>query len=138
MPHSPRWHDGKLWVLNSGAGEFGFINLDTGTFESVCFCPGYARGLGFIGNYALLGLSKPRNNSFTGLALDDALKKKDADARCGIAIVDLNNGDMVHTLSIEGIVDEIYDVAALPGCVRPSVIGVMNDDIKRILSVPPG
>jgi uncharacterized protein (TIGR03032 family) len=23
MPHSPRLHDGKLWVLNSGTGEFG-------------------------------------------------------------------------------------------------------------------
>jgi uncharacterized protein (TIGR03032 family) len=21
MPHSPRWHNGELWVLNSGAGE---------------------------------------------------------------------------------------------------------------------
>ena len=137
MPHSPRWHDDKLWALNSGAGEFGFINMETGAFESVCFCPGYARGLGFIGHYALLGLSKPRNRSFTGLALDDALKQKDADARCGIAVVDLNSGDLVHTLNIEGIVEEIYDVAALPGCVRPSLIGVMNDDIKRILSIPP-
>jgi len=137
MPHSPRWHAGKLWVLNSGAGEFGFINQDTGKFEAVCFCPGYARGLGFIGDYALLGLSKPRNRSFTGLALDDALKKKDADAKCGIAVVDLKSGDLAHTLTIEGIVEEIYDVAALPGCRRPSVIGVMNDDIKRILSIPP-
>ena len=25
MPHSPRWHDGKLWLLNSGTGELGWI-----------------------------------------------------------------------------------------------------------------
>ncbi len=23
MPHSPRWHQGKLWLLNSGTGELG-------------------------------------------------------------------------------------------------------------------
>lgn len=69
--------------------------------------------------------------------MDDALQQKDADARCGIAIVDLSSGDLVHMLTIEGVVDEIYDVATLPDCVRPSLIGVMNDDVHRILSIPP-
>ncbi|SIN60007.1 TIGR03032 family protein [Parasphingorhabdus marina DSM 22363] len=27
MPHSPRWHDGKLWVLNSGTGELGYVEF---------------------------------------------------------------------------------------------------------------
>lgn len=39
MPHSPRWHDGQLWILNSGSGEFGYIGLDTQTFQPVAFCP---------------------------------------------------------------------------------------------------
>jgi uncharacterized protein (TIGR03032 family) len=25
MPHSPRWYQGKLWLLKSGEGEFGFF-----------------------------------------------------------------------------------------------------------------
>jgi uncharacterized protein (TIGR03032 family) len=33
MPHSPRLYDGKLWLLNSGAGEFGTINPADGTFD---------------------------------------------------------------------------------------------------------
>jgi uncharacterized protein (TIGR03032 family) len=45
MPHSPRLYDGKLWLLNSGAGEFGVVDPADGTFTPVCFCPGYARGL---------------------------------------------------------------------------------------------
>ena len=40
MPHSPRLHDGRLWLLNSGAGEFGFVDLQSGRFEAVAFCPG--------------------------------------------------------------------------------------------------
>lgn len=27
MPHSPRWHDGKLWVLNAGTGELGHVEF---------------------------------------------------------------------------------------------------------------
>ena len=25
MPHSPRWHAGKLWLLNSGTGQLGWV-----------------------------------------------------------------------------------------------------------------
>lgn len=137
MPHSPRWHQGKLWVLNSGTGEFGTVNLNTGKFEAVCFCPGYARGLTFHGDFALIGLSKPRNKTFSGLALDDALKANDSDARCAIIVIDLRTGDQVHSLRIEGIVSELFDVVALPGVQRPCAIGTVSDEIRRVLSVPP-
>ena len=30
MPHSPRWYGGRLWVCESGAGTFGFIDPNTG------------------------------------------------------------------------------------------------------------
>src|SRR5690606_19015742 len=85
MPHSPRLHDGRLWVLNSGEGEFGTIDPVTGKFTAVCFCPGYARGLAFIGRYAVIGLSRPRHNqTFAGLKLDERLAEKDAAPRCGL------------------------------------------------------
>ena len=79
MPHSPRLYDGKLWLLNSGTGEFGTVDPADGTFTPVCFCPGYARGLAFIGRYAVIGLSRPRRGqTFAGLALDERLAEKDA------------------------------------------------------------
>ena len=72
MPHSPRWHQGKLWLLNSGSGDFGYVDLKTGRFEPVTFCAGYMRGLYFHGDFALVGLSKPRHNkTFSGLPLDE-------------------------------------------------------------------
>src|SRR5580704_7385931 len=57
MPHSPRWHRGQLYVLNSGTGFFGTINLETGSFEPLTFCAGYLRGLAFAGDYAVVGTS---------------------------------------------------------------------------------
>lgn len=136
MPHSPRWHNGKLWLLNSGTGDFGYVNLQTGQFEPVCFCPGYMRGLSFHGDFALIGISKPRHNkTFSGLALDANLKSRNAEARCGIQIVDLRTGDVVHWLRMEGVVEELYDVVVLPGVRRPMALGFKTDEIRRILSI---
>ena len=42
MPHSPRWYRGQVWLLNSGTGEFGRLDLDRGRFEPIAFCPGSA------------------------------------------------------------------------------------------------
>ena len=137
MPHSPRWHDGRLWLHNSGTGEFGHVDLEAGKFEPVCFCPGYLRGLSLVGDFAVMGLSKPRENkTFTGLALDDALAEHKAEARCGLYVVDLRSGDVAHWLRIDGIVEELYDVAILPGVSRPMAIGFKSDEVRRTITMP--
>ena len=41
MPHSPRWRDGRLWLLNSGAGELLLVDPESGRFDVVCRLPGY-------------------------------------------------------------------------------------------------
>ncbi|WP_293751661.1 TIGR03032 family protein [Limnohabitans sp. Rim8] len=136
MPHSPRWHQDKLWVCNSGTGEFGHVELDSGRFVPLTFCPGYMRGLFFHGDYALVGLSKPRRNrTFSGLALDGNLKSRKAEARCGVQVIDLRTGDTVHWLRIEGVVTELYDVITLPGVKRPMALGFKTNEIGRVLSI---
>lgn len=136
MPHSPRLHGGKLWVLDSGRGRFGFVDPATGTFEEVAFCPGYARGLAFVGNHAVIGLSLSRDNrTFSGLDLEDALAARDVEPRCGLAIIDLTSGDMTGWVRIEGVVRELYDVAVLPGLRRPSAIGFKTDEVKHVISI---
>ena len=136
MPHSPRWHQGRLWLHNSGTGEFGYADLKAGRFEPVAFCPGYLCGLSLHGGYAVMGLSKPRGNrTFTGLALDDALAQKQTEARCALHVVDLKSGDTVHWLRIEGVVEELYDVVVLPGARRPMAIGMVSDEIRRVISI---
>lgn len=135
MPHSPRWYRERLWLLNSGTGEFGTADLQTGQFQPVTFCPGYLRGLAFHGDYAIAGLSRPRNRTFSGLSLDGRLADKGAEPRCGIQVIDLRSGDVVHWVRIEGMVEEIYDVVALPGIRRPMALGFKTDEINRVFSV---
>jgi uncharacterized protein (TIGR03032 family) len=136
MPHSPRWHRGRLWLHNSGAGEFGWVDLENSTFNPVCFCPGYLRGLDFIGNSAVMGLSKPRENkTFSGLALDDQLALRKMEPRCGLYIVDLDTGDTVHSLTMEGVVTELYDFAVIPGSIQPAALGPGTPELKRMISI---
>jgi uncharacterized protein (TIGR03032 family) len=134
MPHSPRLHEGRLWLLNSGEGQLGFI--DDGRFHAVAFCPGYARGLAFIGNHAVVGLSLARDNrTFVGLPLDDALQDRDTEPRCGLAVFNLTTGDMTAWVRIEGVVRELYDVAALPHVRRPALIGFKSDEVRLTISI---
>ena len=136
MPHSPRWYRDKLWLLNSGTGEFGYIDLDTQTFQPVTFCPGYARGLAFWHNYAIVGLSKPRNGdwTFSGLELDNRLAAKDTVPRCGLFVVDLDNGNIVAWIRVEGAITELYDVQVIPGAKRPMALGFKTDEVAEWIS----
>ena len=136
MPHSPRFHGDKLWLLNSGSGFLGVVDAAAGRFEPLTFCPGYARGLAFVGGFAVVGLSRPRENAtFAGLALDDNLAARDAEARCGLLVVDLASGDIAHWVRITGVVEELYDVAILEGVTRPMALGFQSDEICRMLMV---
>ena len=136
MPHSPRIVAGRLFVLNSGAGEFGTVDVASGKFEPVCFCPGYARGLAVHGNFAIIGLSTCRENrTFQGLSLDGALEAKGVKPRCGLIVVDLRSGDVVHSVTIEGLVRELYDVAVLPGVRMPSALGFKTEEIRRTITI---
>jgi protein O-GlcNAc transferase len=136
MPHSPRVHGGRAWLLNSGTGELGFADLAAGRFEPVAFCPGFLRGLAIVGDYALVGLSKPRHErTFSGLALDDRLREKDSEARCGIWVVDLRSGVVAHWVELAGVVVELYDVQILPGVKRPMALGFKSDEIQRLVTI---
>lgn len=131
MPHSPRFYRGRLWLLQSGTGEFGHIDFATGKFEPLCFLPGFARGVTFMADYAVIGVSRPRaNGTFEGLDLNERLEREGVGPHCHLAVVNLKTGDVEHSLSIEGVVEELYDVVALPGVTRPMAIGFLSDEIK--------
>lgn len=134
MPHSPRLHDGRLWVLNSGTGHLGTIDLGSGSFEPRTFCPDFLRGLDFHHGHAIVTLSLPRN-SFSGLALDDELKRRDADPWCGVHIIDLKTGDVVHWIRLEGDIRELFDIRVLPGIVKPTATGLLTDAIQNTITI---
>ena len=135
MPHSPRLHDGKLWILNSGTGWLGTIDQKSGSFEPVTFCPGFLRGLSLHGDYAIVGTSMPRNVGFAGLDLDDNLKEKNTNPRCSVLIINIKTGDIVHWLTFESHITELYDVAFLPGVKRPMHLGFQTNEIRQLITV---
>lgn len=139
MPHSPRWHHGRLWLLNSGNGDFGYLEPTTGKFVAVGVCPGFARGLCFVGNYAVIGISKLRESPFaSSLPLRSRLKSLNIRETCGLLVVDPQTGKLVHWLTIEGSVTELYDVAFLPGVTRPYTPGFSEPGVhKTLFDLPP-
>jgi uncharacterized protein (TIGR03032 family) len=138
MPHSPRWHDGRLWVLNSGTGHLGTVNFATGEFEPKVFLPGFVRGLAFHNNHAIVGLSLPRDGSFAGLKLDDELAKRDADPWCGVQIINLATGDVVEWIRFEAGVSELLDVCAIPGVRLPSATAPTSGEINKLYTIDNG
>ncbi len=131
MPHSPRWHDERLWVLNSGEGQLGTVDPAEGKFTPVAFCPGYLRGLAFADCWALVGLSRPRYKTFSGLGLDRELAKRGQQPQTGVMVVNTKTGMVEHWLRIEARIVELYDVVVLPNTKRARCLSLKNDDLAR-------
>ena len=140
MPHSPRLQGDRLWVIQSGTGELGYVDSKTGTFNPVCFLPGFARGLVIHGDWAIVGVSQPRgeNKMFEGLDLQDRLEREDVSACCMIAFVNLKTGNIENWIKVGDPISEIYDVAVLPGVRNPHVLGLRNDDIRFVINPEDG
>ncbi|WP_158285798.1 TIGR03032 family protein [Pseudohoeflea suaedae] len=137
MPHTPRLYKGELYVLEAGSGWFGKVDRKAGTFERITWCPGFLRGLTFIGDYAVIGLSKPRNKVFSGLPLDEELKTRGVEPECAVYVIRLSTGEICHKLAITGAVEEIYDTAIFPGTLQPMLIGTQNEEIAKYVAIGP-
>jgi uncharacterized protein (TIGR03032 family) len=135
MPHSPRWHDGRLWLLESGTGQLVLVDAATGRRQTVTTLPGFTRGLALCGPYAFVGLSKIRKTS----AMDGVpLAQRREELKCGVAVVDLRSGQVIALLEFQTAVEEIFDVQLLPGLRFPEVIGFQQETIQHTFVVPPG
>ena len=124
MPHSPRWHQRRLWLLESGTGTIGFVDLGAGRYEPIAALPGFTRGLDFYGSLAFIGLSQVRESAvFSGIPLTERLSER----TCGVWVVELITGRTVAFLKFEDAVQEIFAVQVLPQARFPDLI---NDDPK--------
>lgn len=133
MPHSPRVHDHRLWVLDSGTGRVQIVDPRNGQSVPVAELPGYPRGLAFCGRYAFVGLSKIRETStFGGLPLAE----RRHELKCGVWVLDTHSGQTIEFLEFEKGVEEIFDVQILPGVRFPAVIGFDREAIQNTFIVP--
>jgi uncharacterized protein (TIGR03032 family) len=138
MPHSPRLVGDTLYVLDSGRGYLCRVDVDTGKAEPVVFCPGFARGLSFWRGYAIVGTSLPRDGAFKGLELDDNIKLRDGEPRCGAFIIDLAKGDILHWIRFEGVVRELFDAAFIPGAGSPMCVGLNEAEMRTLITFDEG
>lgn len=69
MPHSPRVHDGAVWLADSGSGWLIRIDPASGALERIALLPGFIRGLAFHQGHALVTTSRARHSSFGDLPL---------------------------------------------------------------------
>lgn len=102
-PHSPRWHDGAVWFVQSGTGELCRWNVGTASFDVVSKMSGIPRGLAWCDslNVWLVGCSQYRPG---GRIQGDPLQP------AGVAAVDIS-GVQVGWLPVD--VNEIFDVVVL-------------------------
>ena len=133
MPHSPRLHEGRLYLLESGTGRLLQVDPVTGHGETVAELAGFTRGLAIHGPYAFIGLSKIREtNTFGGLPIAERLDE----LKCGVAVVDLRHGQVVGLLEFQTAVEEIFAVEVLPGVRFPEVLGFQQETIQHTFIVP--
>lgn len=133
MPHSPRWYNGQLFVLNSGAGELVTIDPKTGKPTVIAAFPGYLRGLSFAGPYALIGLCQIREKHiFGGLPV----QQKHPKLLCAVAILDLRNGRTVGMLEFTSGCQELYEVLFLPNVRRPMILNLEKEAARQAFTAP--
>ena len=128
MPHSPRWHEGRLWGCESGGGTLAVVDRSTGRYEAVAAAPGFTRGLDFAGGLAFVGLSQVRESAvFSGIPITERLQE--SERTCGVCVVDLASGRVVALLRFEDAVQEVFAVQVVRGRRYPDLI---NDDSKLL------
>ncbi len=126
MPHSPRWYDNKLWVLESGEGALATVDQTSGDLSKIIQLPGFTRGLDFIGRYAVVGLSQVRETAvFSGLPLTERCKKRE----CGVYIIDTIEKSVIAMVIFSGDVQEIFSVQIVPS--RFPIVLSMEDSLLR-------
>ncbi|TWT76999.1 hypothetical protein Pla123a_24250 [Posidoniimonas polymericola] len=135
MPHSPTWHGGCVWLLDSGRGLVLRCDPKTGQVSQVAKLPGYTRGMVIHGDHAFVGLSKIRETSTFGgvpIAADRARLK------CGFGIVNLRTGELDAQFEFAAGVDEIFDLEVVPNAASVALRGPFahNDGEKTIWTVP--
>ena len=133
MPHSPRWYQDRLWVLESGNGTLATVDPRTGQLDTVAELPGFTRGLDFLGPYAFVGLSQVRESAvFSGISLTERVSERN----CGVWVVDIRSGQVVAFLKFEDAVQEVFAVALLPGIRYPDVLAASDAQVGLSYALP--
>jgi uncharacterized protein (TIGR03032 family) len=132
MPHSPKMYKNELYLLLSATGELIKINPKTATYEVVFQTFSFVRGLAFYGDYAFIGSSRFRKTSSTFAKLSLPLHND----QCGFIVVHLPTRQKVAELRYQNSVNELYEVAVLPNCIKPCIVNKEQQEYNLAMSSP--
>lgn len=133
MPHSPRWYEDKLWLLESGKGHLSTVDLQKKKCTMVAELPGFTRGIDFIGPLAFIGLSQIRESAtFSGLPITERLKER----ICGVWVVNIESGETVAYMQFTAGVEEIFSVNILRQTVWPDILEIDNELQLNSYTIP--
>ena len=122
MPHSPRmWHE-KIVFCNSGCGSLDVFDPASLSHRAIAALPGFTRGLAVLGDYAIVAFSKARERFFTKNL--PVFRADGRDLKCGLAVIDLLDGKIVHALEFIGGIDELFDLQIMPGSAPVKLVGL--------------
>jgi uncharacterized protein (TIGR03032 family) len=138
LPHSPRLHDGQLYVTAGGTGELVRIDRQTGEYETVASVDGLARGLAFAGGCAIVGCSRaPEEGSYVQAPVFQRVPADEQ--RHGLSIIELESGEELHSLDLLAGSGEVFSIAALSDTIAPGfaeVPGGLYDQLSIGSSSP--
>lgn len=114
-PHSPKYHEGFVYLLESGTGKLLRVDPGSKKVTIVSQLTGFARGLALIGNYAVCGMSQIRSSNSSKLEVSEKTQL----ASGAIAVIDLTDGSIAATVKFDEQVKELYDILVLENSEHP-------------------
>lgn len=131
MPHSPVYHDEKIYYLLSATGEVMVYDLKSGESHSINQFDSFVRGLEVIGDYLVLAMSVIRKDSTFFSELPITHEK----SFCGIRVLNRHTGKEVAGLTYTDKIQEIFAVKALPGVQTPGLLTERDEYYNKSLTL---
>jgi uncharacterized protein (TIGR03032 family) len=126
MPHSPRWYNDRLRVLESGTGTIGTVDVAAKNYRPLKEVSGFTRELDFCGSVAFVGLSQVRESAaFSGIPITERSQER----TCGLWAIHIQTGEILGWVKFEDSVQEIFAVRVVPGIRFPDLV---NHDMKLL------
>ncbi len=128
MPHSPRYYNGRVYVCESGTGKVLAYDPETRKVSEVIKLQGFPRGLNFYGPLMFVGLSKTRSSDIKNPI---PISKEYEETFSGVWIINMEDHQEVAHIKFSGDLDQIYDIAVVPGAVNPELLNTGDSLIRH-------
>lgn len=128
MPHSPRIYNNKVYLCDSGVGKLLCYDLETRTVNEIMHFQGFPRGMNFYGPLLFVGLSKVRDSDEKEPI---PLARMYEETYSGIRVINLEDNSEIASLTFEGDLEQIYDIAIIPHAVNPEILNIDDSLIRH-------